>query len=273
MCPGLVSLTCFHSKHFQISFKWVSCRFEGWSRLLRGDPSFLTFCKYWQYLTINDHWRFDGKYDRSGVEVYVFFGCQPTASISWLALCRANLQSLKLLSQHAAKASHISSQGPSVDCSFTLGNVHLSQRASTRPWLQPGSCRRPAEEDLDWRWPGRQWLGRRSQGLGLWVASCSMHHNAEGAALISKSYIYIIYILLILFNFSKHFPSLPLCLVACSTGECWSSLRQTPFWSTGSSSGMFSVLRRKVTTCSFLEWNLMDFVPFFQFSFPHKGFC
>ena len=52
---------------------------------------------------------------------------EPTASISWLALCRANLQSLKLLSQHAAKASHISSQGPSVDCSFTLGNVHLSQ--------------------------------------------------------------------------------------------------------------------------------------------------
>ena len=50
---------------------------------------------------------------------------EPTASISWLARRRTNLQSLKLLSQHAAKASHISSQGPSVDCSFTLGNVHL----------------------------------------------------------------------------------------------------------------------------------------------------
>ena len=33
MGPGIASLTCFHSKHFQISFKWVSCRFVGlgWS--------------------------------------------------------------------------------------------------------------------------------------------------------------------------------------------------------------------------------------------------
>ena len=42
MCPGLVSLTCFHSKRFQISFKWVSCRFVGWSRLVRGEPGLFT---------------------------------------------------------------------------------------------------------------------------------------------------------------------------------------------------------------------------------------
>ena len=103
-----------------------------------------------------------------------FWGANPQ-SISWLARRRTNLQSLKLLPQHAAKTSHVSSQGPSVDCSFTLGNVHLSQWASTRPWLQPGCCRRPAEEDFSQR--HHCW---RSQGLGLWVASCSMHHNAEG---------------------------------------------------------------------------------------------
>ena len=50
MCPGLVCLTCFHSKHFQISFKWVSCRFVGWSRLVRGEPSLFTHftcCSCW----------------------------------------------------------------------------------------------------------------------------------------------------------------------------------------------------------------------------------
>ena len=50
MCPGLVSLTCFHSKHFQISSKWVSCRFVGWSRLVRGELSLFTHftcCSFW----------------------------------------------------------------------------------------------------------------------------------------------------------------------------------------------------------------------------------
>ena len=50
MCPGIASLTCFHSKHFQVSFKWVSCRFVGWSRLIRGEPSLLTHftcCSCW----------------------------------------------------------------------------------------------------------------------------------------------------------------------------------------------------------------------------------
>ena len=88
----------------------------------------------------------NGIFNTTQLRCMFFWGANPQ-SISWLALCRANLQSLKLLSQHAAKASHISSQGPSVDCSFTLGNVRLSQRASTRPWLQPGSCRCFASEE------------------------------------------------------------------------------------------------------------------------------
>ena len=184
-----------------------------------------------------------------------FWGANPQP-ISWLARRRTNLQSLKLLSQHAAKTSHAARllQTP---CRGRLG---LTVTWTTVTWTtepRPGVL--------------SGFMLHASQCGGAWFFPLPLLWYPNH---IYIYYIYIIYIYiwLILFNFSKHLPSLPLCLVACSTGEWWSSPRQTPFWSTGSSSGRFPVLRRKVTTCSFLEGNLMDFVPLFNSVFP-KGFC
>ena len=65
-----------------------------------------------------------------------------------------------------------------------------------------------ADSDLD--------DGAKAWGSEWLHASCITMRSglsfSVAAALISK-------FILILFNFSKHLPSLPLCLVACSTGE------------------------------------------------------
>ena len=54
MCPGLVSLTCFHSKHFQISFKWVSCRFVGLGWSEASQVSFLFFFHFTVLVAVAD---------------------------------------------------------------------------------------------------------------------------------------------------------------------------------------------------------------------------